>query len=391
MAKRLRKRIIFSLSGILLLILLLIEAYFWLDTYQRRTESEYILLDEITDMALEGRMDKMEDENGKWFVPVYVCQMSESGEAKLLRAYSEESYTHTQIKNLAEAMYSTGEDGGIYGNFRYYYKDGILSFLDRDVIMGENLELLKEFAMSLAVGLLLIIGVSSVIANWLVKPVERTFEQQKQFVSDVSHELKTPLAVISLNARKLKQENGDSRWLGYILEENKRMGKLLNELLLLAKVENAGEKEPDESVDISRAVLGAILPYESIAFEKGVEFYLDIEEDIFLRAEEEQIKQLVVILTDNALSHVSEKGQIRVKLKTEKNRVCMEVSNTGEPIPKEEQKKIFERFYRSDKARSRGENRYGLGLAIARSIAQRHGGTIHVECDDGWTTFVVLL
>lgn len=135
--------------------------------------------------------------------------------------------------------------------------------------------------MSLAVGLLLIIGVSSVIANWLVKPVERTFEQQKQFVSDVSHELKTPLAVISLNARKLKQENGDSRWLGYILEENKRMGKLLNELLLLAKVENAGEKEPDESVDISRAVLGAILPYESIAFEKGVEFYLDIEEDIF--------------------------------------------------------------------------------------------------------------
>lgn len=181
MAKRLRKRIIFSLSGILLLILLLIEAYFWLDTYQRRTESEYILLDEITDMALEGKLDKMEDENGKWFVPVYVCQMSESGGSKTFKSiFGGKSYPHPDKKSGGSRCTAQGKMGDIR-EFRYYYKDGILSFLDRDVIMGENLELLKEFTMSLAVGLLLIIGVSSVIANWLVKPVERTFEQQKQF------------------------------------------------------------------------------------------------------------------------------------------------------------------------------------------------------------------
>ena len=280
---------------------------------------------------------------------------------------------------------------GIYKRNWYLHKDNVLVMMnDADTIIYYEQQA-AIILISGVVGFAVIIICSLLIARWLVKPAARAFEQQKQFISDASHELKTPLAVIGANAQRLKGEIGGNKWLDYILEENVRMGKLLKELLTLAKVENTSLPETKEKVNLSRIVTGALLPFESIAFEKEIEFWIDIQEDVFIKGEEEHLKQAVIILLDNAFAHVSEHGEIRAKLGKKGKWASVSISNTGMEIPKEEQKKIFQRFYRIDKGRNRAENRYGLGLPIASGIAGRHKGRIEVSSENGQTVFTIFL
>ena len=197
------------------------------------------------------------------------------------------------------------------------------------------------------------------MARMIVKPVEESFENQKRFISDASHELKTPLAVIEANADVLQEKVGDNKWISYIQNEVQSMNKLVNDLLILSKMENTNDTNV-QKFDLSKEIQMSVSVFESMIFEKELKLETDIENEILFNGDKDDIKHIVSIIMDNAIKHTEKDGKIVVSAKKEKNDVKIEIKNQGEPIPEDEQEKIFERFYRVDKARNRNEKRYGL-------------------------------
>ena len=222
----------------------------------------------------------------------------------------------------------------------------------------------------------------------IVKPAEESFNKQKDFIADASHELKTPLSVITASAEALEANPKEKKWLNNIKSESDRMNNLIIDLLDLAKTEN-GSMELTIG-NLSKVVEHSVLTFESIAFEKNIKFDYHIDKDINIKMNENSIRQVMEILLDNAIKHSSERGKVEVNL-TDGKEIVLTVTNTGDPIPKGEEEKIFERFYRVDKSRNRNENRYGLGLAIAKNIIASHNGTIKAYSKNGKTTLQINL
>ena len=168
------------------------------------------------------------------------------------------------------------------------------------------------------------------------------------------------------------------------------MNNLITDLLEMAESEN-GIKENYVLENLSKVIEISILTFEALIFEKQIKLQYDIQESISLKCNINQIKQLVSILIDNAVKHSDLNGEIIITLKKEKGNIILSVTNKGKEIPNMEREKIFERFYRLDESRNRNENRYGLGLAIAKNIVTNHNGTIQVNCENGYTTFKVII
>lgn len=243
-------------------------------------------------------------------------------------------------------------------------------------------------------------AISSLLASWALHPVETAWEQQRRFVSDASHELKTPLAVILANVQILQREKGLSdnarRWVDSTADEANQMKELVNDLLQLARSDESATgtmSMRSEDFDLSEMVEGACLEFDAVAFEHKCRLESEVAEGIHLKGDPDWMERLVRILIDNACKYGAENTAITVRLAQEGPRTRLSVNNMGNPIDPEDLPHVFERFYRSDKARSRsGEGGFGLGLAIAKGIAEAHGGTIAVTSDaESGTTFTVTL
>lgn len=237
--------------------------------------------------------------------------------------------------------------------------------------------------------------ISIFLARWAVKPVEKAWIQQKQFVADASHELKTPLTVITTNAELLQsideKEYNNRFYIQNILYMTKQMRGLVESLLELARIDNGSLKFEMKTMDLSTLINSTILPFEAVFYEKKLELSSKIEENIRIKGNETQMKQVLEVFLDNALHYSIEGGSVEVVLqKTTRKHCLLSVSNQGIPIPQEDIKHIFKRFYRGDKARAMSHN-YGLGLAIAQSIVDRHCGKIWVDSMNGRNTFFVRL
>ena len=225
-----------------------------------------------------------------------------------------------------------------------------------------------------------------------IEPVQKAFEKQKQFISDASHELKTPLTIISANADVLAGEIGDNKWLNYIQSQAYRMSLLVNDLLNLTRLENNSADMTFSEFNLSQAVLNTALPFECQAFEAHKIFNVDVEKNITIVASERHCKQLFAIFIDNAIKHSDENGEIKVSLKKSGDKKIFSVYNTGSGIRDDEKEKIFERFYRSDDSRSRSTGGYGLGLAIAKSIIDYHKFKLSVENIQGkYIKFIITM
>lgn len=221
------------------------------------------------------------------------------------------------------------------------------------------------------------------ISGLIVRPLKDTFEKQKQFISDASHELKTPLTVISTNADVLSGEIGDNKWLNYIQDQAERMNVLVNDLLSLTRLENKSNNFIQTDFNLSQAVVNTALPFECQAFETNKNFVLNIDENISVYGSEQHIKQMAGIFIDNALKYSKDGGTVRVSLTKQDGRAVFSVYNTGTGVKEEDKYRIFERFYRSDESRNRSTGGYGLGLAIAKSIIDKHKFKIEVENEEG--------
>jgi signal transduction histidine kinase len=263
---------------------------------------------------------------------------------------------------------------------------------DRDIISNLILTFVVVGFLSLAAFFI----ISLYLAKWALKPVEKSWEQQRQFIADASHELKTPLTVILANTDILASHKSDTiqnqyKWLEYIKAEATRMSTLVNDLLFLAKSDATKNNLILSTINFSDIVWSCSLPFESVAYEQGKDLQTNIESDIFLEGDEGKLKQLLMILLDNACKYTDKKGTIKVNLKQKQEKIYVEVMNSGEAISPEHLSKLFERFYRADEARDREHGGYGLGLSIAKNIVDMHYGKITVTSSaETGTIFTVI-
>ena len=238
------------------------------------------------------------------------------------------------------------------------------------------------------------LGVSILLSNWVIKPVAVAWDQQRQFVADASHELKTPLSVIMANAELLENEDtvpDDRRKFSRnILSMTYQMRTLVENLLEMARVDNGTLKMQFAALDFSELVRDAVLSFQLLYEEKGQTLQNAIPDGITLQGSERHLYQVLDVLLDNALKYSVPEGHTNVELKRIGHSCLLTVSNTGEPISKEDLKSIFKRFYRADKARSLNGS-YGLGLSIAESIVEAHKGKIWAASEHGYNTFFVQL
>ncbi len=270
-------------------------------------------------------------------------------------------------------------------------KDGytLVLFIDNTVMRSGMAMLFRNTLVFGSIFIVVIFLAAVFLAKKIVAPLEESYQKQRQFISDAGHELKTPVAVVSASTELLEREIGTNQWLSNIQYENQRMSVLIKQLLELARTENV--KPQLEHLDFSRLVAGEMLPFESVAYERGLQLESDIAQNLYVEGNSSQLRQLVSILLDNAIEHSENRNVVRLTLHTEHNFASLFVINDGKEIPAEMQKQIFERFYRADKARSMDNGHFGLGLAIAKSIVVSHHGKINVSCYDGKVKFTVLL
>ena len=258
-------------------------------------------------------------------------------------------------------------------------------------ISGERLTMRNLRLTCAAIGVLsvaLFLAVSILLARWAVRPVEQAWAEQRQFVADASHELKTPLTVILTNA-ELLQTDPDPRYARSVLAMSRRMRTLVESLLELARVDGGAARAAFEETDLSGLLEDELLPFEPVYFERGLTLRSDISGDIRISGSPRHLRQVVSILLDNAMNHSPEGSTVSLCLTRQGGSALLTAANPAPPMSREECQRIFRRFYRSDPARSGGG--YGLGLPIAQGIVTDHGGRIWAESLDGELVFSVLL
>ncbi len=321
----------------------------------------------------------------------YTVAVSYDGDILEIKNEPPTVHSDDDLKELAQRIIKDNKQYGTDDNLAFYKTDKggytLVTFMDNTVINESAMTLFRYTLIFGVVALVLFFFLSMHLAKRIVNPLEESYQKQKQFISDAGHELKTPVSVVSANAELLSREIGDNQWLQNIQYENERMGMLVGQLLELARTENVAPQM--EHIDFSRLVAGESLPFESVAFEKGLNLNTNITSNIGVIGNSTQLKQIVSILLDNAIRHSKEKGEVWLTLTKEHGVAKLSVINKGDEIPEEQRANIFERFYRVDTARNGEDKHYGLGLAIAKAITTSHKGNIAVHCFDGFVEFRV--
>lgn len=296
---------------------------------------------------------------------------------------------------LTDCLRQEEDEGTIrsYG-LRYLRRDlGLylrMAFVDMSMEQATMREIMGSYLQIGAAALLLLLGVSILLARWATAPVARAWQQQRQFLSDASHELKTPLTVILSNAELLEAAplgERPARWADNIRSEAKRMRSLVEEMLTLARADNAVRSAVMAETSLSDLATDCVLAFEPVAFEAGKPLESDVAPDVTVLGDGDKLRQLVGVLLDNAIKYGRDGGTITLTLRRTDRQARLTVSNPGDPIPPDQLRRLFERFYRADA--SRGEQSgFGLGLPIAASIASEHRGTLKAESDAASTRFL---
>ena len=303
----------------------------------------------------------------------------------------EKQWKYTIVQMKKQVIKGDGQSY-IVGEDKYQ-----IMFLDITMYERTLFQLLITLLSVGVIVLFVIFIISLYFANRVIKPIEEAWERQKQFVADASHELKTPLSIINANydallANKEETIQSQLKWLNYIKIGTDRMTKLINDLLSLAKMEDMRFAIQKVPFNMSNEVNDVILSMEALIAEKGIKLTHSIEPDIIVKSEPERIKQVIMILLDNAIKYTDENGYIYISLVKSKGQIKFSIKNSGKGIAKQDLPKIFDRFYRADPSRTQETGGYGLGLSIAKTIIDRLGGKIYAESvENEYTTFTFTL
>jgi len=405
MIKSLRKKFIFI--NMLLVFAVLIIVFF------AQFASTHRQLQEESNQSLQMALEKKDNQKPPKFEigqprsndftarTLFVVSIDQNGGRELLSAENI-SISDEQLSLIVEKALSSESKQRILRDYNLRYmisnkgKEIKIAFIDisDDIKTLENTVVTLIF--SCAAALIAFFFISLYLSKWALRPVERAWEQQRRFVADASHELKTPLTVILANTGILKSNRLSTveqqmNWIENTGAEATRMKKLVDNLLFLAKADNTELSVTLSKVNLSDIAISSALAFESVAFERGVLLATsEIAADIYISGNEAQLKQLIGILLDNAVKYSEEKGVVTLSLETRQSKAALTVHNQGSYMAAADLEHVFDRFYRADKSRS--AEGYGLGLAIAKSIVDAHGGKISVRSDAvHGTTFTVMM
>ena len=333
-------------------------------------------------------------------LPYFTVQVWENRAYVTSGTYADMEDTDALRSILGECLARAEDEGTLeqYG-MRYLRRSGALAthvaFVDMSMEQATLHSMMQAYLLIAAAALLLLMGVSILLSRWATRPVENAWRQQRQFLSDASHELKTPLTVILSNAELMESAGLDerpARWADNIRSEAQQMKTLVEEMLTLARADNMERSTVFTETPLSEIAMDCILLFEPVAFEAGKHLEYSIRKDLLVSGDSDSLKRLISILLDNAIKYGVPDGLIRLTADLTDRGVRLEVSNEngGTAIPPDVLPRLFERFYRADA--SRGEQSgFGLGLSIAASIAADHKGTLRAESDTESTRFILTL
>lgn len=337
---------------------------------------------------------------GEIRLPYFILQINPWGDVSVYNSGYYDLSDEAFLGEITEVVFSSQAQSGTLKNYHLRYFRSVspngerLIFADTSSEEATMRSLISSCAVVGVLCLVVFFCISLLFARWSIKPVSQAWSQQKQFVADASHELKTPLTVIMTNAELLQSsdygEDSKQKFADSILTMSHQMRGLVESLLELARVDNGAAKAKFIELDYTQLVSDALLPFEPLFFERGLQLESQLQEGIRLSGSEAHLRQVVEILLDNALKYSSADATVQIRLVQQGNQSLLTVSNPGDPISKEELKNIFKRFYRIDSARAMNHS-YGLGLSIAESIVTSHHGKVWAESSGGMLTFSVQL
>lgn len=332
----------------------------------------------------------------------YLVLVNQKKEILSLDEPSFVSMSESVYSNLLEHVEIKDEDGYFQLDGRYFaYKlkaygnNYLVAFLDINQQVGVITEMLIAFGLVSVVSIVVVALFSNYFAGRAIAPIQKNFKKQQDFVSDASHELKTPLTIISTNVDAILTSKdatveSQKKWLDNIQEELKRTTKLTNSLLYLTKIEDEHELQ-HQDFDFSRVVDEECLTFEVQAFEKELSVQTNIQEHVHISGNKDLLEQVVRSLLENALKYTSAGHTIQVDLHVDQKQVKLSISNPSPTIPTEKQSRLFERFYRVDDDRNSQTGGHGLGLSICLRIVEMHKGTMAIHSQNDIFTVQVIL
>ena len=402
MIRKLRWQFVAACMGLIAAVLAIVFGCVWASAQNALEHSSHMALEQALSRRGGDLLPGFRQNGGddQVLLPYFTVQVWGTTVYVTGGTYSGLEDTDALTAILTDCLSQEADEGSLPGYALRYLRqdDGLytqIAFVD---ISLETAALRQMMASYLRIGLLsllLLAGASFLLSLRVTRPVERAWRQQRQFFSDASHELKTPLTVILSNAEMLEGTDlpeRESRWRDNILSEARQMKTLVEEMLTLSRTEDAQRKPTVADVDLSDLSEDCALAFEPVAFEAGKPLSWDVTPALTVSGDGEKLRRLLSILLDNAAKYGAPGEGIVLSLRAERNQAVLSVSNGsgGHPIPPEELPRLFERFYRADA--SRGEQSgFGLGLPIAQAIAKEHHGALRAESDEQATRFTFTL
>lgn len=335
---------------------------------------------------------------GQEGVPCFVAEVYASGTVRVSGNSYYDLTDKAALVDIVTAALSADSDEGVLTehHLRYLRQTGLLStriaFTDSTLEQATLRSLLTGSLLIGLAALAVLFACSYVLSGAVTRPVDRAWQQQKQFLSDASHELKTPLTVILSSAELLEQSAApeQKQYVDNVRAESRRMKRLVEDMLTLSRVERGGEHLPDTTADLSDAAADAALRFEPVAYEAGHTLSYDIAPGLLVRGDSGKLEQAVAVLLDNAIKYAAPGTEVRLDAARQGKNACLWVENEGDPIPADKLPHIFDRFYRADASRTDGGS-FGLGLPIARAIVEAHRGTLRCDSGGHTTRFTITL
>lgn len=311
----------------------------------------------------------------------FVVRFDGNGEVTYMDTSRTSAVSEEEAQNLAQEAYDSGKDSGKSGRYKYLVTDSknasgkAVVFLDES---DEYISCVRVLLLSIGMGILfwlLILLLVILMSKKAIEPVAESIEKQKQFITNAGHELKTPIAIIQSNTEAMELFNGESKWSRHIKEQTARLTGLVQNLLVLSRLDEQLPKQMEE-VRLSELAINFSDQFRQSFEERNITLQTEIEPEITIQADKNQIEQLVSILLDNAVKYASENGAVHVRLSRKAKHVSLEIENTCDSLPEVPPQKLFERFYRGDASHNQKSGGYGIGLSMAQSIAEQNKGTI---------------